>query len=163
MTYHNVSSIFFCCLFHHPALLKVRRYRLFQQDVIPLFHCFYCLGRMLAVLGCYKGRICQLVLLQHFFRTTKTFFQKNMLPPSHLFYSFRNRVGYCHVFIRVYSFLPPLSGILLFLTLYYSHEKEVAVSVNVMSQTTNETYFCLCTILNLENLIHYLDFYEYHC
>ncbi|EDS07223.1 hypothetical protein CLOSCI_01566 [[Clostridium] scindens ATCC 35704] len=39
----------------------------------------------------------------------------------------------------------------------------MAVSVNVMSQTTNETYFCLCTILNLENLIHYLDFYEYHC
>lgn len=27
-----------------------------------------------------------------------------------------------------------------------------------MSQTTNETYFCLCTILYLKNLIHCLDF-----
>ena len=34
MAYYDVPSIFFCCLRHHPTLLKVRRYRLFQKDVI---------------------------------------------------------------------------------------------------------------------------------
>ena len=36
--------------------------------------------------------------------------------------------------------------------------REVRYTDILMSQATNETYFCLCTILYLENLIHYLDF-----
>ena len=79
MTDHNLAVTFLCHLHDLPALVKIRGYRLLQQQMIAFAKRRDGVSHMLPVLGGDHHRVRQLLLLQHLFYTIKTPLLRDMV------------------------------------------------------------------------------------